>query len=130
MTSSTAPASYDSTVHRALNTYESAITYCEDVLVPTDSLKVLLALKTSIALSDLGNFPVDAMVVAKKALLRAERFRSVSNEALTDEEIEMLQMLRDHVSGSFIPSFVRSPFFFFSRFFFLHSSFFILSSAR
>jgi hypothetical protein len=99
MTEATHPQEYDETVHRALDTYEEAINMCEDVLPPTDSLKVMLALKTSIALADLSCFPMDALVVAKKALLRSEKFRSQVEPELSGEEIEILQNLRDQVAA-------------------------------
>jgi len=92
MSSATPAQEYDSTVHRALDVYEDALHHCADVLLPTSSLQILLALKTSMALADLACFPVDALVVAKKALLRSEKFRAATDPELDDEEIEIMQV--------------------------------------
>ena len=58
----------------------------------------MLALKTSIALHDLCSFPMDALVIAKRTLLRSEKFQSQTDIDLTDEEVEVLHLLRDQVA--------------------------------
>ncbi len=40
----------------------------------------------------------DALAVAKKCLLKAERYAAISKSGFTPEELEVISMLRDHVS--------------------------------
>ena len=89
---------YEANVHSALDAYEEAMDICEERLEPTNTLKVQLALKMSMALFDLSHFPVDAWVCGKKTLLRAEKYNAISSKALTAEETKVLQVLRDYVS--------------------------------
>ena len=89
---------YNSTVIKALDTYEEALDMCGDVLVPTNELKIRLSLKMSMALHDLSSMPMDAWVCGKKALLLAEKYSAISHEEMQESQVEALQVLRDHVS--------------------------------
>ncbi|GMH82472.1 hypothetical protein TrVE_jg604 [Triparma verrucosa] len=89
---------FEEVVNRGLDMYEEAMDMGENVLLPTNSLKVLLSLKMSIALHDLCGHSMDAWVCAKRTLLRAEKYQGLSAVPLEDGEIEMLQRLRDFVS--------------------------------
>ncbi|GMI18538.1 hypothetical protein TrLO_g14891 [Triparma laevis f. longispina] len=89
---------FEEVVNKGLDMYEEAIDMGENVLLPTNSLKVLLTLKMSIALHDLCGHSLDAWVCAKRTLLRAEKYQGLSATALDESETEMLQRLRDFVS--------------------------------
>ena len=89
---------YTQIVHNALDAYEEALALADEKLTPTDALKVQCALKASIALYDLTAMHFDALAVAKKCLLKAERYAAISNAGYTQEEIEVMTILRDHVA--------------------------------
>lgn len=83
---------------KTLDLYEEAMDICDDVLVPTNELKIQLTLKMSMALHDLSSMPMNAWVCGKKVLLLAEKYNAISHEDLKHSQIEMLQVLRHHVS--------------------------------
>ena len=83
--------------NKCLDAYEDAMDFAEDNLVPTNALKVQVALRMTMALHDLCGWSLDALCVGKKTLLRAEKFNAISTRTLEEEEVAVLQVLRDFV---------------------------------
>mmetsp|Transcript_18973 Transcript_18973/g.37952 ORF Transcript_18973/g.37952 Transcript_18973/m.37952 type:complete len:597 (-) Transcript_18973:50-1840(-) len=88
---------FEEVKNKCLDAYEDAMDFAEDTLVPTNALKVQVALRMSMALHDLCGWSLDALCVGKKALLRAEKFNAISARPMEEEEVEVLQVLREFV---------------------------------